>query len=129
MFDIGFWELALVGVVALLVIGPERLPKVAHTAGLWFGKARRMLSAIKADIEQEVRAEELKRIVQEQARSSGVYEMLEETRSTVTDAREELEQVGREAQAEPEIHPASAQVIDSAVSAPSATDGKAPHEQ
>jgi sec-independent protein translocase protein TatB len=42
MFDIGFWEMAFIGVIALVVIGPERLPGVARTAGLWVGKARRM---------------------------------------------------------------------------------------
>ena len=41
MFDIGFWELTIIGVVALLVIGPERLPRVARTAGLWLGRASR----------------------------------------------------------------------------------------
>jgi sec-independent protein translocase protein TatB len=82
MFDIGFWELAVIGVIALLVIGPERLPKIAYTAGLWFGKARRFVVSVKADIEQEVKAEELKQILKKQAESSGIHEIIEETRST-----------------------------------------------
>ncbi len=55
MFDIGFWELVLIGVVALLVVGPERLPKLARTAGLWIGRGRRMLSSVKAEIDRELK--------------------------------------------------------------------------
>lgn len=57
MFDVGFWELALIGIVALLIIGPQRLPGAAHTAGLWIGKGRRMLRDAKADIDRELRAQ------------------------------------------------------------------------
>ena len=88
MFDIGFFELAVIGVVALLVIGPERLPQVARTAGLWFGRIRRFVSGVKADIDREIKADELKRIMAEQENSSGVHEILDETRG----ALEELEQ-------------------------------------
>ena len=59
MFDVGFWELAIIAVIALLVIGPARLPKAARTAGLWVGRARRMVADVKADIDREVRQSEL----------------------------------------------------------------------
>jgi sec-independent protein translocase protein TatB len=85
MFDIGFWELTLIAVVALLVIGPERLPKVARTAGLWAGRMRGFVMTVKADIDKELRAEELKRIMDEQAKSSGIHEILEETKTTLDD--------------------------------------------
>lgn len=85
MFDIGFWELTLIAVVALLVIGPERLPKVARTAGLWAGRMRGFVMSVKADIDKEMRAEELKRIMDEQAKSSGIHEILEETKTTLDD--------------------------------------------
>jgi sec-independent protein translocase protein TatB len=55
VFDVGFWELAIIAVIALLVIGPERLPKAARTAGLWVGRARRMVTDVKADIDREIR--------------------------------------------------------------------------
>lgn len=83
MFDIGFWELALIGVVALIVIGPERLPLVARTVGLWVGRMRGFVQSVKTDIDQELRAEELKRIMEEQARSTGLHEIIEETRDTL----------------------------------------------
>lgn len=59
MFDIGFWELCLIGVLALIILGPERLPQVARTAGLWMGRARRFLADVKADIDREIREGEL----------------------------------------------------------------------
>ena len=66
MFDIGFWELSLIGIVALLVIGPERLPAVARTVGKWVGKANRFVASVKDDISKELKDEDLKRILQEQ---------------------------------------------------------------
>ncbi len=62
MFDIGFWELCLIGVVALLILGPDRLPGVARTAGLWIGRARRFMSDVKADIDKELKSDELRAI-------------------------------------------------------------------
>lgn len=84
MFDIGFWEMALIGVVALLVIGPERLPRVARTAGLWIGKGRRFLASVKGEVDRELKAEELKRIMAEQAKSTGLYEITEDTREALS---------------------------------------------
>jgi sec-independent protein translocase protein TatB len=59
VFDVGFWELAIIAVIALLVIGPERLPKAARTVGLWVGRARRMVTDVKADIDREIRESDL----------------------------------------------------------------------
>ena len=59
MFDIGFWEMAFIGVVALIVIGPERLPGVARTVGHWVGKGRRMLNEVKTDIKKEIKEQDL----------------------------------------------------------------------
>ncbi len=62
MFDVGFWELALIGVVMLVILGPERLPGVARTAGLWIGKARRMMADVKKDINRELREHEMQEL-------------------------------------------------------------------
>lgn len=61
MFDIGFWELTLIMVVALMVIGPDKLPGLARTAGLWVGKAQAMVRSVKADIDRELSAGDLKK--------------------------------------------------------------------
>lgn len=83
MFDIGFQELALIGLVALIVIGPERLPAVARTAGLWFGRMRGFVATVKADIDKQIKAEELQKVLQKQADSAGLHEIIEETKSAV----------------------------------------------
>ena len=70
MFDIGFWEMAFIGVIALVVVGPERLPGVARSLGLWVGKARRMINEVKSDIKKEMDAEDLKNIKHELADAS-----------------------------------------------------------
>lgn len=65
MFDVGFGELLLIGLVALLVLGPERLPGAARTAGRLLGKLRKSWSDVRAEVERELKAEELKRQVNE----------------------------------------------------------------
>lgn len=61
MFDVGFSELLLVALVALLVLGPERLPGAARTAGLWIGRLKRSFAAIKSEVEREIGADEIRR--------------------------------------------------------------------
>ena len=73
MFDIGFWELSLIGIVALLVIGPERLPAVARTVGKYIGKANRFIANIKEDINKELKDEDLRRILAEQQKLAEEY--------------------------------------------------------
>lgn len=91
MFDIGFSEMIVIGVVALVVIGPERLPKVARTAGALFGRMQRYVADVKADINREIDASELKDLKKtmteaassfEQSVSSHAAEIKEEVRKT-----------------------------------------------
>lgn len=60
MFDIAFSEMLVIGIIALIVIGPERLPKVARTVGALLGRARRYVNNVKADIDREIRWDELR---------------------------------------------------------------------
>lgn len=85
MFDIGFFELCIIGVVALLVLGPERLPRAARTAGMWVGRAKRMVSQVKRDIDDELRQEELNEL--REARES-----LSKTRESMDSFKQELNQ-------------------------------------
>ncbi|MCU0896453.1 MAG: Sec-independent protein translocase protein TatB [Burkholderiales bacterium] len=62
MFDIGFSELLVIAVVALIVIGPERLPKVARTAGHMLGRLQRYVNDVKADINREMELDELRKV-------------------------------------------------------------------
>lgn len=68
MFDMGFLELMLIGVVALLVLGPERLPTAARTVGLWVGKIKRTVSGMQQEISAQLEAEELRQKLNEQQR-------------------------------------------------------------
>ncbi len=70
MFDIGIFKLLVIAVVALVVIGPERLPRVARTAGLWLGRMQRYVNDVKADISREMQIEELKRLRSEVEQSA-----------------------------------------------------------
>ncbi|MCP4877056.1 MAG: twin-arginine translocase subunit TatB [Gammaproteobacteria bacterium] len=96
MFDMGFTELMLIGIVALVVIGPERLPGVARTAGKYFGRLKRFMTSVKADVEQELRADELRQILADQQREldnikdsmSDAGKAFEKEVNTVTDAVE-----------------------------------------
>ena len=65
MFDIGFWELLLIAVLGLLVLGPERLPRVARTVGLWAGRARGYVRQLSQELDRELQASELKRELDE----------------------------------------------------------------
>ncbi|MBI3148104.1 MAG: twin-arginine translocase subunit TatB [Betaproteobacteria bacterium] len=62
MFDIGFSEIALIAVVALVVVGPERLPRVARMAGRMLGQVQRYVNSVKSEIDREMQIEELKKL-------------------------------------------------------------------
>ncbi|MCP4767755.1 MAG: twin-arginine translocase subunit TatB [Gammaproteobacteria bacterium] len=85
MFDIGFTEMMLIGIVALVVIGPERLPGVARTAGKYVGRLKRFMTTVKADVEQELRADELREILSQQQKE------LDSLKDTISDAGKTIE--------------------------------------
>lgn len=91
MFDIGFWELLLIAVLGLVVLGPERLPQVARMLGLWAGKSRHYVQQLSAELDREVQADALHRSIQasQQAISDVQSEMqaaMTESTATVTRA-------------------------------------------
>lgn len=88
MFDIGFFELCVIGVVALLVLGPERLPRAARQAGLWVGRAKRMITQVKRDIDNEIRQEEMSELKD----LKEAKESLSKTRESMNSFKEDLNQ-------------------------------------
>lgn len=84
MFDIGFSELVVIALVALVVLGPERLPRAARFAGLWVRRARAHWYAVKSELEQELAADELRR-------------SLHDTKAALHEAGESLRDVAAEA--------------------------------
>lgn len=94
MFDIGFSELLLIGIVALLVLGPERLPKVASTVGALLRKARLSFDSVRQEVEREIRDEELKRTLKEFQRPE---ELVREVMAPLEQEAREVSNAVREA--------------------------------
>ena len=95
MFGISFSELLLVGLVALLVLGPERLPGAARTAGLWVGRLKRSFNAIKQEVEREIGADEIRR----QLHNEHILSLEQEARKIFTPTQQEptpVEPVGEQ---------------------------------
>ncbi len=91
MFDFGFWELAIVLVVALLVVGPDKLPILAARVGRWAGKAKRMIQSVRSDIESEIKAAELKEMLEKQQNEiSELRGILSESKTNVEQELNEL---------------------------------------
>lgn len=90
MFDIGFSELLLTALIALVVFGPERLPQAARTAGLWIGRFRRVLADTRREVERELGADEIRR----QLHNEQIMKNLNESPQAIERAlRETVDQV------------------------------------
>ncbi len=104
MFDVSFTELMVIGVVALIVVGPERLPKVARTLGHLLGRAQRYVADVKSDIRREIELDELRRLkieMDEAARAvhGGLSDAQASLRPSAEALRDGLDQTVREASA------------------------------
>jgi sec-independent protein translocase protein TatB len=101
MLDLGLTKLALIGVVALVVIGPEKLPKVARMAGTLFGRAQRYINEVKAEVSREFEMDELRKMQQEV--QSATQDVERSIAGNLTQTRQELETAwqGNESVAEP----------------------------
>ncbi len=92
MFDSGFLEMLIIGVVALLVVGPERLPGLARKAGHFIGKARAFVNTTKADIEKELQAEEMKSMLSRQKQEiSELRDMMQDATQNISKEVAELD--------------------------------------
>ncbi len=91
MFDVGFLELMLIGIVALVVIGPERLPDVARTVGTWINKAQRFVRGVKSDLASELKSGELRDLLGDQRKQ------ISELRQMVQSTKRELQQTTSDA--------------------------------
>lgn len=92
MFDIGFWELVVIGVVALVVIGPERLPDVARTVGKYVGRMRRFVAKVRDDIDREIRQEEIRQALKRNADLDEIKNIINDSRYTVEEEVKETRQ-------------------------------------
>ncbi len=97
MFDIGFMELMLISIVALIVIGPEKLPGAIRTATLWIGRAKRGFQQVKSEIEREIDADDIKRQLHNEAILADLKKvkdkadaLVENTKNTINDVNAEV---------------------------------------
>jgi sec-independent protein translocase protein TatB len=128
MFDVGFSEIVVIAVVALIVIGPERLPKVARTLGHMFGRLQRYVNEVKADINREMELDELRKLqaqVQSAARDieQSVTSAAHEVETGVRSVESQLNEAASEAQA-----PGAGTPTAAAVTPPSAAAEAPPHQ-
>jgi sec-independent protein translocase protein TatB len=112
MFDIAFSEIALIAVVALVVIGPERLPKVARTLGHMFGRLQRYVSEVKADINREIELDELRKLKSEV--QSAALDIERSVSQTASEVESGVRSVGAELNT-------TASAVSSALSEPAAS--------
>jgi sec-independent protein translocase protein TatB len=106
MFDIGFSELLVIGIVALIVIGPQRLPQVARTLGHLFGRMQRYVNDVKADISREMELAELKKLQTTIEDAAGAFQG--SVNKEVNEAESELNNLTQAAQPDPFSEPAAA---------------------
>ena len=92
MFDIGFLELVIVGIIALLVLGPERLPVAARTVGKWVGRARRMTSQFTKEIDRQIELDELRAELKKQGESLDIREDAHNIHATVSEALQQAKE-------------------------------------
>ncbi|SDA82791.1 sec-independent protein translocase protein TatB [Pseudomonas sp. NFACC15-1] len=120
MFGISFTELLLVGLVALLVLGPERLPGAARTAGLWIGRLKRSFNAIKQEVEREIGADDIRR----QLHNEHILSLEQEARKIFTPTQQEPTPVQPEAEptVAPQVPEGGAPVTEPAPVTPTVAD-------
>ena len=126
MFDISFGELMVIGVVALVVIGPEKLPKVARTVGALVGRAQRYVNNVKPDIHREVNLSELKQVQSDL--TSAAEHFQQSMQKEITEAQQSVAQVATEAQhavtapSAPPVTPPAIPAATSAAAPPPSSD-------
>jgi len=93
MFDFGMWEIAIILVITLIVVGPEKMPALARKAGLYVGKFRKFVSKIKNDINSEIEAEELKEQLSIKNEELLVSQTLDEAKSGIDEIKHEASKI------------------------------------
>jgi sec-independent protein translocase protein TatB len=92
MFDIGFMELLLIGIVALLVLGPDKLPGAIRTGALWLGRARRSFNKVKAEIEQQLNTDEIRRQLHNESILADIDKAKKSADKLIRDAKEDIKE-------------------------------------
>ncbi len=89
VFDFGLWEIAIIGIITLIVVGPEKMPALARKAGLYAGKFKKFISKIKNDINNEIKADELKKQLSIKDDDLSLSQTLKEAKSSIDEIKQE----------------------------------------
>jgi len=93
MFDFGFWEIAIIGIITLIVVGPEKMPELARKAGLYVGKFKKFVSKIQNDINNEIKSEVLKEQLSIKDEESSLSQTVEEAKSSIDEIKKEAAKI------------------------------------
>ncbi len=93
MFDVGFWEFALIGIITLIIVGPERMPAIARKVGTYAGKAKRFIANIQNDISDELEMDKLKEHLDTMDKKSNILEIFDDTKNTLSDTKNTLNDI------------------------------------
>jgi len=93
MFDFGIWEIAIIFVITLIVVGPEKMPALARKTGLYVGKFRKFVSKIKNDINSEIEAEELKEQLSVKNEELLLSQTIDEAKSGIDEIKHEASKI------------------------------------
>lgn len=91
MFDIGFWEFALIGAITLIIVGPERIPAIAKTAGRYIGKIKQFVAKVQTEIDAEIDTSEIKKHLGNMDKNANILEVLDDTKQTLNDIKSDVE--------------------------------------
>ena len=89
VFDFGLWEIAIIGIITLIVVGPEKMPALARKAGLYAGKLKKFITKIKTDINDELKADELKKQLSFKDDDLSLSQTLKEAKSSIDEIKQE----------------------------------------
>ena len=89
VFDFGLWEIAIIGIITLIVVGPEKMPALARKAGLYVGKFKKFITKIKTDINDELKADELKKQLSIKDDDLSLSQTLKEAKSSIDEIKQE----------------------------------------
>ena len=93
MFDFGYWEIVVIFVITLIVVGPEKMPALARKAGLYVGKFKKFVSKIQNDINNEIKSEVLKEQLSIKDEESSLSQTVEEAKSSIDEIKKEVAKI------------------------------------
>jgi sec-independent protein translocase protein TatB len=90
MFDVGFWEFALIGIITLIIVGPERMPSIARKAGQYVGKVKRFIAKIQDDVSEELDVDQFKRQLSDMDKEANIVEIIDDAKDSINTIKNDV---------------------------------------